>query len=313
MHHLLLAAALLGQELGQPTGHLIIAGGGDTIPEIKERALVLAGGKKANVLLIPQASDRTDAGDLTRRAWIRSGAENVTVLDLSDRTAALGAIRKADLIWIPGGDQTRLMELLAKQPGIVEAIRQRFRKGATVGGTSAGAAVMSLVMLTGEPQGGRFSVDSVKTAEGLGLWPEVIVDQHYIRRARFARLLTAVLDHPACVGIGIDECTAIVVSGRLFEVIGKSQVMVIDARKATRVPARDGELGAAANVALQVLRAGMTYDLDKGLVAEVTKPEILPKPPAETYPKTPASAEAVGVTAGAGGSARAAAPAPPLR
>jgi len=281
MHHLLLVAALFGQEVHHPMGHLIIVGGGPMVPQISERALTLSGGKRAHVLIVPQASELSDSGQRSAEMWREAGAERVAVLDLKDKHAAIDAVRKADLIWMPGGDQGRLMEVLRRQ-GIVEAIQDRFRNGATVGGTSAGAAVMSVAMLTAESRLDRVTADTSKMAQGLGLWPEVIVDQHFIRRCRFTRLLTAVLNHPDNVGIGIDESTAVVVSGRSFEVIGQSDVLVIDARNTSKLRSRDGEPEAATNVALHVLRAGMRFHLDRGPQARIdqgllTQRSSLPK------------------------------------
>jgi cyanophycinase len=265
MPQLLLTALFIGQAVVQPLGQLVIAGGGPTTPEITDKALSLAGGKKAHVLIIPQASARVDAGQRSEQLWRKAGAEHVGVLDFKDRKAALAAIKQADLIWMPGGSQSRLMKILCEQ-GVVEAIRDRFRHGATVGGTSAGAAVMSMLMLTGDAKVDRVVADNTKMAEGLGLWPDVIVDQHYLSRGRFNRLLCAVLNHPQNVGIGIDESTAVVVKGRFFEVVGKSNVIVIDARKAKKIQSKNGEPGAAANISLQVLKAGMKFDLDRGVL-----------------------------------------------
>jgi cyanophycinase len=267
MVHLLLLTAVLGQDPTQPSGHLVIAGGGDTIPEIAQKALSLAGGKKAHVLIVPQASTISNAGELSEQVWRESGAQRVSVLNAGDKKDALDQIKDADLIWIPGGSQSQLMGILKRQ-GLVQAIRRRFEQGATVGGTSAGAAVMSEAMLTGDSRVDCLKPSAAKLAEGLGLWRDVIVDQHYLRRCRFNRLLSAVLTHPKNVGIGIDECTAVVVSGRSFEVIGQSNVVVIDARKTARMEAKDGDPEAASGVSLHVLRAGMKFDLDKGLVPE---------------------------------------------
>jgi cyanophycinase len=270
MHLLLLTLALLGAAPEPPKGTLVIAGGGPTVAEISSRALALAGGKeKAQVLIIPFASSQPDAGQPTRRMWLGAGVprDQVTILDLKDKKAALAAIQKADLIWISGGSQSRLMRIL-REGGVVDAIRERYRQGATVGGTSAGAAVMSLAMVTGRDSMDRITADSTQMAEGLGLWPDVIVDEHYVRRRRFTRLLSAVLNHPELVGIGIDESTAVVAAGRTFEVIGRSSVVVIDARKTVRHRAQDGDLRTAANVLVHVLKAGMRYDLDKGPLGE---------------------------------------------
>lgn len=267
MYHLVLLTALLGQAPNRAPGHLVIAGGGPTLPEIARKALDLAGGKRAHVLIVPQASTLSNAGELSTHVWRESGAERVSVLDADDRKDALGKIGQADLIWFPGGSQNQLMEAL-RDHGLVEAIRRRLAQGATVGGTSAGAAVMSEAMLTGDSRMDCLTPDAAKLAEGLGLWRDVIVDQHYLRRCRFNRLLSAVLTHPENVGIGIDECTAVVVTGREFEVIGKSNVVVIDARRTTRLESKDGDPEAASGVALHVLRAGMHFDLDKGLVPD---------------------------------------------
>jgi cyanophycinase len=259
----LLVAAVLGATPTQPVGHLIIAGGGPTAPEVLQRALTLAGGKEACVLIIPHASFRPEySGQASLRMWQRAGARQVEVLDLRDRGAALKALQKASLIWMPGGSQNRLMKALTEGK-LVDAIRQRFRQGATVGGTSAGAAVMSQIMLTGlRVQGVARTMETV----GLGLWPEVIVDQHFLRRNRSPRLLDAVLHHPEMPGVGIDEATAVVVEGRCFEVIGKSKVVVLDARRAVKSAAQTAG-SAAAKVATYVLEAGMKFDLDKGLLA----------------------------------------------
>jgi cyanophycinase len=271
MHPLLLILALTGAQPEASPGPLVIAGGGPTVPEIAARALELAGGRdQADILIVPFASSQPDAGQPTRKMWLRAGVarEHVTILDLTDKAAALAAIKKANLIWISGGSQSRLMRIL-REGGVVEAIRARHRRGATVGGTSAGAAVMSLAMVTGKDSMDTIAADSSKMAEGLGLWPGVIVDEHYVRRRRFTRLLSAVLNHPDLVGIGIDESTAAVVTGRSFEVIGRSNIVVIDARKTatTRGRARDGEPGSAANVLVHVLKNGMRYDLDRGVPA----------------------------------------------
>src|ERR1700737_3890092 len=170
MHHLLLVAALFGQEVHQPMGHLIIVGGGPMVPAISDRALTLAGGKRAHVLIVPQASGWSDTGKCSAARWRDAGAKLVTILDLKDKDKALEAVANADLIWMPGGDQGRLMGVLKSQ-GIVAAIQDRFRHGATVGGPRAGAAVMSMAMLTAESRVDRLIADTSKMADGLGLGP----------------------------------------------------------------------------------------------------------------------------------------------
>jgi len=240
-------------------GRVVAIGGGATADVIARRTLELAGGADARVLVLPQAS-ASSTGESSVAMWRELGAKTVTVLDLKGAAAAVKAVEAADLIWMPGGDQNRLMEAL-EPAGVPAAIRDRYKKGATVGGTSAGAAVISAVCLTGEADLDRIRFGTTGTREGLGLWPRVIVDQHFVRRQRFNRLLAAVLDRPQFVGVGIDENTAAVVSGATFEVIGAGQVLVIDARQAKASPGKKGELAAAEGVTLHVLTAGMSFTL----------------------------------------------------
>ena len=121
-------------------------------------------------------------------------------------------MESAALIWFPGGDQVKLMKAF-EGTGVPEVIARRYRDGAVVGGTSAGAAVMSSIMLTGDADLQSITVGATKTAPGLGLWPQAIVDQHHLKRQRQSRLISLVLEHPALVGVGIDERTAAIVSG----------------------------------------------------------------------------------------------------
>jgi cyanophycinase len=106
--------------------------------------------------------------------------------------------------------------------------------------------------------------DNVVTAEGLGLLPGAIVDQHFVRRRRNNRLLSLVLENPALVGVGIDESTALEVGpGGAWKILGESVVGVYDARRARITPSGEAPLGAA-DVRLQVLPAGATFDLRTG-------------------------------------------------
>jgi cyanophycinase len=222
---------------GNVKGKLVLVGGGGVSAEIRKRTLELAGGGKAKVLVIPQAQQRADGGRAKANTWKKVGAGEVTILDLSDPKKAVAAVMRADLIWMPGGSKRRLMNIL-KNTGVPEAIRRRHREGAVVGGTSAGAGIMSKFML---------SDDGIN--EGLGLCPEAIVATHFLPRRRFNSLLEAVLDRPGLIGVGIDERTAVFLHGKSFEVIGDSSVLIIDARKAKI------ENGAATDVVLHVLRS----------------------------------------------------------
>ncbi|HEX5474807.1 MAG TPA: cyanophycinase [Vicinamibacterales bacterium] len=241
-------------------GPLVIVGGGGTTPGIVSSTLTLAGGPEAIVAVLPQASAEPDAGDDSVKMWREAGAHEAVKVVLSDRKAAADAIARATLIWFPGGDQNRLVKAI-DEAGLADLIRARHTAGVVIGGTSAGAAVMSKAMMTGDANLKSLTTGTTVIAEGLGLWPEAIVDQHFLTRQRDNRLLSAVLDHPGLVGVGIDESTAVVVRGSAFTVMGKSAVVVIDARHARVERAAPGQPVAARDVRLSILRAGMSYDL----------------------------------------------------
>lgn len=244
-------------------GHLVVVGGGGTIDAVIARALQLAGGPEAHMLVVPQAAEKSfDSGNESKKFWMEKGAKNVAVLDLTDAKAAMAAVEKADFIWMGGGDQVRLMEALANTE-IPAAIRKRYEAGAVVGGTSAGAAVISSVMLLGGDKADLTSIKSggTEVGSGLGLWTTVVVDQHFVKRQRFTRLLACVVDHPDLVGIGIDEKTSVIVSGDSFEVLGESSVLVVDARTATKRESKAGDLLSASDLRLHVLRNGDKFDL----------------------------------------------------
>jgi cyanophycinase len=145
--------------------------------------------------------------------------------------------------------------------GFDDLIRARHADGVAVGGTSAGAAVLSKVMITGDADLPSLTTGSTRTADGLGLWPSVIVDQHFLRRQRHNRLMSAVLDQPSFVGVGIDEATAVIARGSTLEVVGQSAAVIIDARGA-EVAVKDAKKPVAAqDVKGTVAREGMTVTL----------------------------------------------------
>lgn len=258
----LIAATLLANPQAElPKGRLVVIGGGSTPAVVVNRTLELSGGKSAKIAVLPAAN--LEYGPSSVASWKRNGANNVVLVDPQQPAAAVKTIREADLIWLPGGLQGVFMNNI-RGSDIAETIRARHREGAIVGGTSAGAVVMGKTMI-----GGRSDLDSLRAGtapylqDGLGLWPDAIVDQHFLQKGRFNRLALAVIDYPDLMGVGIDEETAVVVRGREFEVIGNSNVTVIDGRKASREKLKVGEPAAARNLKIHVLRAGMTFQFDE--------------------------------------------------
>lgn len=247
----LCAALPIQGEDSPPKGRLVVVGGGKIEDAVLKRALELAGGPEATIAILPHASESPDAGKKSEDMWRALGATSITVVsDLRDARARQ-ALTTAAFIWMPGGQQTRLMKEL-QDADIPPLLRERYRSGAVIGGTSAGAAVMSALMITGEADLESVTPQATKLADGLGLWPEVIVDQHFLKRQRFNRLLSAVLDHPDKIGVGIDEGAAVFVSREGWEVRG-GKALVIDARGGA------GANSPAGTAQLRVLDAGVTW------------------------------------------------------
>jgi len=248
------------------------------MPEsINQRFVELAGGAgRSRIVIIPNASaDAADAGSARVEIFGRLGASAV-VLDLttvaatSDSAARL--LAGATGIWFPGGLQSRLAALVVGTP-VLDSIKSRYAAGAVVGGTSAGAAVMSDPMIVGDERrpGGKRPLrdstadgwmtidrDNVVLVPGFGLLPGVTVDQHFLRRRRHNRLISVALERAPHLAVGIDESTALVVlPGGQWEVLGESQVIVYDARRAT-VTAGGSSLGAT-GVEVHLLPSGSRW------------------------------------------------------
>jgi len=173
----------------QSPGPIVAVGGGGTTPAIVATTLELAGGKTAVVAVLPQASESPTAGEGSVKMWTDAGAKSVRVVSFADRDAARAILREATLIWMPGGSQSRFMEKIAGT-GLTEVIHERHRAGAVVGGTSAGAAVLSAEMITGDADLKSLKSGTTVLNKGLGLLPGVLVDQHFLQRQRGNRLIS---------------------------------------------------------------------------------------------------------------------------
>ena len=257
----LLGAPSLAQQ------RLVVVGGGKRPPEAMKRFVEWAGGKKANILVIPWATSEPEASfEYLRKDMAELGTSSIVLAPVAPLTEEkkstfLAQLNSSTGVFFTGGDQVRTMEVL-KDISLADALRARYESGVVFGGTSAGAAIMSTQMITGE---GDFTVidgGKVQTVVGLGLLPDdVIVDQHFIKRQRQNRLFGLVLQSGRKYGIGIDEDTALLVTDNRFgEVVGARQVMTV-------IPAkREGGLF------VQMLKPGEWLDLRK---REPTKPRSL--------------------------------------
>lgn len=254
-----LALAFCVSGFARSKGALVIVGGGGTTDAIVTRTLELAGGRRAAVVVLPQSSTLEGAGDSSVKMWLDAGATSAKTVGFKD-PGARAALEAATLIWIPGGDQNRFMQAI-EDTGMDEVIRTAYRNGAVVGGTSAGAALMAEWMMTGDADLQALVAGRTVLKKGLALWPGALIDQHFLTRQRTNRLLSAVMERPTLVGVGIDEATAVIVRGQRIDVMGRSAVVIFDARGAKVERIEPGDNTAGTNVKLSVLREGMSYSL----------------------------------------------------
>jgi cyanophycinase len=219
------------------TAILVIGGAEDKVHgrEILHTFFGRAGSIAAKIAIIPSASrEPVIIGDRYQGIFQEMGAQEIRVLDIRDRSQAESAefqdyIEHCTGVFMTGGDQLRLCGLLADTP-LMEKVRKRVQQGdLTLAGTSAGAAVMGHHMIAGGGSGESPNRSLVDMATGLGMIPEVIVDQHFHNRNRMARLMSAVAAHPERLGIGIDEDTcALFERDGVLQVMGKGTVTIID-------------------------------------------------------------------------------------
>lgn len=254
-------------------GHLMLIGGGDKPRAAMEKFVELAGGKDAPIVVVPTASEEADTIEYYTNLFMKDyGSTDVVVLPIKTKEDAnkpelVAAAKRARGIFFGGGDQVRIINALAGTP-VLDALREAHRKGAVVGGTSAGLACQSEIMITGEGDFKVIQTRSVEVMEGLGfVRGDVIVDQHFIARQRQNRLISLILEHPDHLGVGVDEDTAIWVRpDDTFEVIGAGSVMVFDPKGA--VVQRSGapagkELLGVHGMVMHIVLPGEVFDLSK--------------------------------------------------
>lgn len=219
------------------TAILVIGGAEDKVHgrEILHTFFARAGAGEARIAIIPSASrEPAVLGERYRQIFEEMGCAVVKVLDIRDREQSSAPeiysyIQDCTAVFLTGGDQLRLCGLLADTP-LMEKVRLRVHNGEiTLAGTSAGAAVMGHHMIAGGGSGESPNRSLVDMATGLGMIPEIIVDQHFHNRNRMGRLMSAIAAHPDRLGIGIDEDTCAMFEGDgLLEVMGKGTVTIVD-------------------------------------------------------------------------------------
>jgi len=219
-------------------GNLFIIGGGNRSDALMKQMLHTAELKPSDyIIVLPMASEVPDAGFGTLSTQLQKLDPrtiknfNFARHDVNDRKWT-DSLANAKLIYILGGDQSRFMNVVLNTP-VYAAIHKAYQNGATIAGTSAGAAVMSKYMITGKQlldtvykeTFNKLWDKNIEFSQGMGLLENTIIDQHFLKRNRYNRLISALAAYPDLVCVGIDESTAIIVHGNNATVAGESQVI----------------------------------------------------------------------------------------
>jgi cyanophycinase len=249
----------------------IIGGAEDRVGKamVLRRFVRLAGGRSARIVVIPTASSFQDEVVAAyTEVFTRLGAPEPSVVNPQDRAEAhdealVELLDDATGIFMSGGSQLKLSQRFPGTP-LGDALHRAHQRGAVIGGTSAGASIMSQFMISMGEEGITPRQRHSQLSAGLGLLEGVIIDQHFAQRSRYGRLMAMVAASPSLIGIGIDEDTAIEVRDRqVFTVHGSGAVFVLDCRSAVS-DAPDARRGAPLMVSGAVvhsLPAGATFDL----------------------------------------------------
>ena len=254
-------------------GHLLVIGGAEdkyNERRILKKFLELAGGEKAEVLIVPVASDFPEfAADVYTQAFRNLGVSNPRVLRATSRQDVFQADADVLLdgvtgVFMTGGDQMRLVSILGGTK-FADKLRHMVREtNIVLAGTSAGAAGMSTSMIVRGESTPHPHKNSVRLSPGLGFLKNIIIDQHFTERGRISRLITAVSFNPYNLGIGIDENTAIILNKEgMMEVYGQGSITIVDGSQITYneiAEVADNQEFSVCGVQLHVLRDGLFYD-----------------------------------------------------
>ncbi len=220
-------------KVGPAAGALLVHGGGALHRETIDEFIRLAGGKDAHIVIIPTADSNDDWGaQYVEKGFLtRAGCKHVTVLHTRERDVAnspqfIEPLTKASAVWIDGGRQWRLADAYLGTRVIPE-LHAVLARGGVIGGSSAGATIQGSYMVRGAPEGNHVMI-ARGHEEGFGFLKNTAIDQHVLARGREGDLLAVISAHPHLLGLGIDEGTAIVVTGDRAKVIGASKLVVTD-------------------------------------------------------------------------------------
>ena len=223
--------------VGPENGSLVVVGGAMRDPAIFQRFIELAGGPDAPIIYIPTAggADEYDEFYQGLNAWRRNGATNISVLHTNDPAVAdteefVEPLKTAQGVFFGGGRQWRIVDAYAGTR-TEEEIRKVLERGGVIGGSSAGASIQGSYLVRGDSETNTIMMGDHEV--GFGYLRNVGIDQHVLRRNRHFDLVEVIEAHPELLGIGIDENTAIVVTGDQGTVIGASYVLIYDNQSTT--------------------------------------------------------------------------------
>jgi cyanophycinase len=263
---------------GETRGWIVPIGGAENKENdrhILDRFVRVSGGAAANIVVIPTASRINETGARYEKIFAEIGAAAVTTMDFDTRRdcqepGRLRRLEEATGIFFTGGNQLRLTTLLGGTP-VAKLIRTRNAHGVAVGGTSAGASILSEHMIAFGDEGSAVISGSVRLAPGLGLTNRFIIDQHFRQRDRLGRLITALAYNPFAVGIGLDEDTgAFIGPDETIEVEGSGGVTVVDAAEVSYSSiseVAEGQPVCMLGLRVHILTAGATFNLHTRLAA----------------------------------------------
>ncbi len=254
------------------SGTLLICGGGNLPDVIFDQFLEHAGGSQSRLVVIPTArvkSEQVPDSDRIYAEWRDRGVESVSVLHTLSREQAnsnafVEPLRQATGVWIGGGSQSHLASIYLGT-AVEHELYALLARGGVIGGTSAGAAIQSRIMIArGNPD--------AETEVGFDLLPGSVIDQHFLARNRKQRLARVVQENPGLIGFGIDEETALLIAGKHIQVLGESTVTILFATFETQ-PAQEIELQTGAVTDLITLYQAAR----KGTEAATTRTTLLKK------------------------------------
>jgi len=208
---------------GQLAPKLFIGGG--ALPESLYGEFRKLTGPDVRLVVIPTASKHDINVEEIQELWKSRGFEDAIVLHMNDREVASSAeftepLRAATAVWFSGGSQQKIADAYINTP-VEQELNQLLQRGGVIGGSSAGAAIQSRVMISGGDE-------LPKISTGFNLLTGTVIDQHFLKRNRLSRLIAAVRTHPGLIGLGIDEGTAIVVCDNEYRIVGESYVLRVE-------------------------------------------------------------------------------------